>query len=270
MGLPTTQKAAIKTGKGAASKVEIKETSVPKIGSGQILVKINYSGLCGSDKMFYRDETPSGTSMMQEASLGISGHEGAGVVVEVADDVKDLWKIGDRAGIKYIASTCRKCEFCTNGLDEVCCPRSEKSGANVPGTFQEYCATDARYATRIPDGVTDEEAGPIMCGGVSMYAALKKSNVQAGQWMVIQGAGGGCGHFGIQYAKAMGMRVIAVDGGDAKRQLCLELGAEHYIDFTAVSNRIRQIPSQDADYGHRPKTLPPRSNMSRCMEVMVS
>lgn len=270
MGLPTTQKAAIKTGKGAASKVEIKKTSVPKIGSGQILVKINYSGLCGSDKMFYRDETPSGTSMMQEASLGISGHEGAGVVVEVADDVKDLWKIGDRAGIKYIASTCRKCEFCTNGLDEVCCPRSEKSGANVPGTFQEYCATDARYATRIPDGVTDEEAGPIMCGGVSMYAALKKSNVQAGQWMVIQGAGGGCGHFGIQYAKAMGMRVIAVDGGDAKRQLCLELGAEHYIDFTAVSNRIRQIPSQDADYGHRPKTLPPRSNMSRCMEVMVS
>lgn len=236
MTLPTIQKAAVKNGNGAVSKIEIREIPVPKIRSGQILVKISYSGLCGSDKMFYRDETPSGAPMMQEASQGISGHEGAGVVVEVADDVKDLWKVGDRAGIKYIASVCRKCEFCTNGLDEVCCPTGLKSGANVPGTFQEYCATDARYATKIPDGVMDEEAGPIMCGGVSMYAALKVSNVSDGQWIVIQGAGGGCGHFGIQYAKAMGIRIIAVDGGSAKRQLCLDLGAEHYIDFTTASS----------------------------------
>lgn len=269
MALPTTQKAAVKIGKGATSKVEIKDIAVPSIGSGEILVKINYSGLCGSDKMFYRDETPSGVSMMQEASLGISGHEGAGVVVEVAEDVRDLWSVGDRAGIKYIASTCRKCEFCTNRLDEVCCPISRKSGANCPGTFQEYCATDARYATRIPDGVPDEEAGPIMCGGVSIYAALKKSNVEPGQWIVIQGAGGGCGHFGIQYAKAMGMRVVAVDGGTAKRQLCLGFGAEHYIDFNEVSNTAARIRVSDAKCGHRSKTSQLRSNVSRYMEAMA-
>ncbi|TLD30280.1 alcohol dehydrogenase [Venturia nashicola] len=240
MALPAIQKAAVKVGKGATSRVEIKDVAMPRIEPGQILVKISYSGLCGSDKMFYRDETPSGVPMMQEASLGISGHEGAGEVVEIADDVEHLWTIGDRVGIKYIASTCRRCEFCTNGLDEVCCPKSQKSGANCPGTFQEHCATDARYATRIPDGVTDEEAGPIMCGGVSMYAALKKSNVEPGQWIVIQGAGGGCGHFGIQYAKAMGMRVIAVDGGAAKRPFCLDHGAEHYIDF----NHMKDIPAE--------------------------
>lgn len=268
MALPTTQKAAVKVGSGTTSRVEIKDIAVPKIGPGQILVKINYSGLCGSDKMFYRDETPSGVPMMQEASLGISGHEGAGVVLVVADDVKDLWKVGDRAGIKYIASTCRKCEFCTNGFDEVCCPTSKKSGANCPGTFQQYCATDARYATRIPDGVTDGEAGPIMCGGVSMYAALKKSNVERGQWIVIQGAGGGCGHFGIQYAKVMGMRVIAIDGGTAKRQFCLDIGAEHYVDINNVRTEL-PISELEADIGHRSKIFRLRSNVLRHMEAMA-
>jgi len=91
-----------------------------------------------------------------------------------------------------------------------------------------------RYATRIPEGVKDEEAGPIMCGGVTAYTALKRSNVRPGQWVVLPGAGGGLGHFAVQYAKAMGMRVIAIDGGEEKRKLCKELGAEEFIDFTQV------------------------------------
>jgi len=103
----------------------------------------------------------------------------------------------------------------------------------MPGTFQQYVVTDGRYCTRIPEGVTDEEAGPIMCGGVTAYTACKRSAVRPGQWIVIFGAGGGLGHFGVQYAKAMGQRVIAIDGGDDKRKLCIDkLGAEIYIDFT--------------------------------------
>lgn len=100
--------------------------------------------------------------------------------------------------------------------------------------------TDARYATRIPEGVKDEEAGPIMCGGVTAYKALKKSKVRPGQWIVIPGAGGGLGHFAVQYAKAMGMRVIGIDGGDEKKELATRLGAEHFIDFTKV--RCEHIP----------------------------
>lgn len=112
----------------------------------------------------------------------------------------------------------------------------------MPGTFQEYVLTDGRYATRIPEGVQDEEAGPIMCGGVTAYVGLKRSAVRPGQWVVLFGAGGGLGHFGVQYAKAMGMRIIAVDGGDDKGKLCKDLGAEEYIDFT----QVKDIPGEVA------------------------
>jgi len=84
--------------------------------------------------------------------------------------------------------------------------------------------------------VLDEEAGPIMCGGVTAYTACKRSAVKPGQWIVIPGAGGGLGHFAVQYAKCMGMRVIAIDGGDEKRDLCKKLGAEAYIDFKTAED----------------------------------
>lgn len=108
--------------------------------------------------------------------------------------------------------------------------------------------TDARYATRLPDGVRDEEAGPIMCGGVTSYVACKRSQVKPGQWIVIPGGGGGLGHLAIQYAKAMGMRVIAIDGGDEKRKLCMDLGAEYFIDYTK-SNDVPAEVMEITKYG---------------------
>ncbi|KAF2093390.1 GroES-like protein [Rhizodiscina lignyota] len=248
MAIPEIQKAAVKTGKGPESKVEVKEIPVPKIGPGQILVKVNYSGLCGTDKSFYRDEWAAWGGVMRESAFGVAGHEGAGVVVAVADDVKGLWNVGDRAGVKFLASICRNCEFCQSG-DEIFCVKGKKSSLTEPGTFQEYVATDAYYASRIPDGVKDEEAGPVMCGGLTAYMACRRSNVRPGQWLVLPGAGGGLGHFGVQYAKALGMRVIAIDGGDAKKELCLKLGAEHFIDFTTthdIPTEIKKITTYGA------------------------
>ncbi|KAI4935806.1 hypothetical protein J4E85_001132 [Alternaria conjuncta] len=202
MQLPKTQKAAIKQGTGDNTTITIKEIPVPEPAPDQILVKINYSGLCASDKSLLHDEWDF---KMAECTEGIAGHEGAGIVVAVGANVQDLWQIGNRAGIKWIASL--------------------NSGFTVAGTFQEYCLTDARYATRLPDGVKDEEAGPIMCGGVTAYVACKRS----------------LGHFGVQYARHMGMRVIAIDGGAAKRDLCLSLGAERFIDFTTCSDITSEI-----------------------------
>ncbi|KAF1847422.1 GroES-like protein [Cucurbitaria berberidis CBS 394.84] len=246
MDVPKTQKAAIKRGSGDSSTIAIQDVPVQLPGPDQILVKINYSGLCASDKSLLYDEWDF---KMAPQTNYIAGHEGAGVVVAVGSNVQDLWQVGNRAGIKWIASVCRKCEFCTNGTDECHCPKQLNSGFTIAGTFQEYALTDAHYATRLPDGVKDEEAGPIMCGGVTAYVACKRSQVKPGQWIVIPGAGGGLGHFGVQYARAMGMRVIAIDGGDAKRDLCLKLGAEKYIDFkttTDITTEIMKITTYGA------------------------
>ncbi|THW84510.1 alcohol dehydrogenase [Aureobasidium pullulans] len=232
MGLPTSQKAAVKQGEGKSSTAPVKDISVPEPAPGQILVKINWTGLCGSDKSLIYDEWATQGLRMTPDTHGIAGHEGAGEVVAVHDDVKDLWNVGDRAGVKWVASVCRKCEFCTNGTDELQCPKQLNSGFSIAGTFQEYCLTDARYATRLPEGVSDEEAGPILCGGVA---------VRPGQWIVLPGAGGGLGHLAVQYAKAMGMRIIAVDGGDDKGKLCKQLGAEHYIDFLSCKDVAAEV-----------------------------
>lgn len=105
----------------------------------------------------------------------------------------------------------------------------------TPGTFQQYCITSAQYATPIPVGLDLAEAAPLMCGGVSVYAGLKRSGVQIGDWVVVSGAGGGLGHLAIQYARAMGARVVAIDAG-SKESFCRELGADEFVDFAKFKN----------------------------------
>lgn len=178
----------------------IKEVPVPQLKTGEILVKISWSGLCHNDIGPMRNYWPGSprTVLFGQAALNISGHEGVGNVVAIADDVarEDLWNIGDRVGIKWVASVCRNCEFCTNGRDEVNCQKPLYSGFTTPGTFQQYVATDARFALRLPDGVSDEEAAPLLCSGLTIYTATKRSKVQSGQWIVYLGGGGGAGHVG--------------------------------------------------------------------------
>ncbi|KAH7052165.1 alcohol dehydrogenase [Macrophomina phaseolina] len=239
--IPTTQKAAVKDGLTAP----LKEVPVPELKAGQILVKINWTGLCHSDIGFLRDYWPTSgfPELVMKMAGGVCGHEGAGDVVAVAPDVaaEELWHVGDRAGVKWCASVCRRCEFCTNGADELHCPKQLNSGLTTPGTFQQYVATDARYATRLPDEVSDEEAGPLMCGGVTAYVACKRSGVKPGQWIAHMGAGGGLGHLGLQYAKVMGMRSIAIDVGSEKEQLCKKLGAEVYIDAAKCEDLVAEV-----------------------------
>ncbi|KAK4991444.1 hypothetical protein LTR50_001836 [Elasticomyces elasticus] len=217
MGLPQQQQAAVREGSGGSATAPVKQVPVPQEpGPGQILVKINWTGLCASDKSLIHDEWATQGIKMMDQTNGIAGHEGAGEVVAVHKDVENLWKVGDRAGVKWVVSVCRDCEFCNDG-----------TGPEL-------------MRTRIPEGVSDEEAGPIMCGGVTAYTACKRSGVRPGQWIVMPGAGGGLGHLGVQYAKAMGMRVIAIDGGPEKEKLCKQLGAEHFLDF----EKTKDLPGE--------------------------
>ena len=144
MHIPTHQQAGVRKGEGKSAKCEVTTIPVPDPGPGQILCKINYSGICGTDKGFFYDEFAGRGAKMEESVQGISGHEGAGVVTKVADDVKELWKEGDRVGIKWITSVCRKCEFCTNGVDELQCPAQLNSGVTTPGGCYTSC-THARH-----------------------------------------------------------------------------------------------------------------------------
>ncbi|KAH7394289.1 chaperonin 10-like protein [Pyrenochaeta sp. MPI-SDFR-AT-0127] len=250
--IPTSQKAAVTTVNDDKVSTIIADIPVPELKSGQILVKINWSGLCYNDVGPMRNFWPGSprSDTFKQAAHSISGHEGVGNVVAIAEDValEKLWNLGDRVGIKWVASVCRKCEFCTNGRDEVNCQQPLYSGLTTPGTFQQYVATDARFALRLPDNVSDEEAAPLLCSGLTIYTATKRSKVQPGQWIVYLGGGGGQGHLGIQYAKAMGMRVIAIDVGSEKGTFCTSLGADVYID-TSVCNDVTAEVKKLTEYG---------------------
>jgi propanol-preferring alcohol dehydrogenase len=134
---------------------------------------------------------------------------------------------------------------------ETSCPSGTISGYLTPGTFQQFCLAPAAYVTLIPEGIDLAGAAPLMCGGVTVYAALKRANVRHGQWVVILGAGGGLGHLAIQYAKALGAKVVAIDAG-SKQTFCLDLGAEAFIDFTmfesdvTLAEHVQQITGNGA------------------------
>lgn len=115
--------------------------------------------------------------------------------------------------------------------DDNTCAKQKISGYYSPGTFQQYVATSATYATPIPDGIDSAAAAPILCAGLTVYSGLKKSGAKPGDWIVISGAGGGLGHLAVQYAsRVLGLRVIAIDGG-IKETLCKDCGAEEFFDF---------------------------------------
>lgn len=156
------------------------------------------TGLCMSDVHYMLKDLPLPTQMDQ-TGVRSPGHEGAGVVVAVGSNVQG-WNIGDRAGIKPMMDVCHNCELCWNGIEQWC-RKSVSTGLQVSGTYQQYLVSPAIYTSRIPDGVPDEVAGPIMCAASTMHRALIESKLKATQWVVFPGGGGGVGIQGVQLAK---------------------------------------------------------------------
>lgn len=135
------------------------------------------------------------------------------------------------------------CDFCQTG-DEPLCTKALLSGYTVDGTFQQYCIAKAAHVARIPKDVKLDAIAPVLCAGITVYKGLKESGARPGQYVAIVGAGGGLGSLACQYAKAMGLRIIAIDSGDEKKEMVHKLGAEHFVDFAASSNVVKDV--QDA------------------------
>lgn len=206
---------------------ETRVVPVPQIGPNDLLVRLSVSGVCGSD--FHLASGHAGPTR------DILGHEGVGRIVKLGSAVSPSFvDVGARVGIAWVRDICERCFCCLAPDGEARCLEMLCSGLRRDGTFAEYAVVPSRYIIRIPEGVPDHLVAPVLCGGVTAFKAIKVSETAPGQWIVISGAGGGVGALGVQYAKAMGYRVIAVDLGVAKREYCLELGAEAYFDAAKV------------------------------------
>lgn len=201
-----------------------KQIPVPKPGPTEVLVKMKYTGVCHTDLHAMKGDWPLPLKLPL-----VGGHEGAGVVVARGELVQGM-EIGDRVGIKWLNGSCLACEFCRTA-DEPLCPDALLSGYTVDGTFQEYAIGKAAHVLKLPAHVPLDAAAPILCAGVTVYKGLKESGARPGQTVAIVGAGGGLGSFALQYAKAMGLRAIAIDSGEEKRAMCQELGAEVFYHF---------------------------------------
>jgi len=156
------------------------------------------------------------------------GHEGVGHIVEIGEGVSNL-RLGDRVCTAWLKESCQHCEQCWSGWESVC-EAQTNYGFTEDGSFSEYVVSSAYFCNKVPDAISSEQAVPITCAGVTTYKALKESNVRAGEWIVIIGGSGGLGHVGIQYAKAMGMRVLGIDVGAEKLEFMRSLGCDAVID----------------------------------------
>ncbi|PUU79711.1 hypothetical protein B9Z19DRAFT_978392, partial [Tuber borchii] len=197
--------------------IEYKKVPVPKPAPDKVLIKIKYTGVCHTDLHAWK-----GWPLRTKQHL-IGGHEGAGVVITVGELVEDI-KVVDHAGIKWLNGSCGHCEFagfpCAKNL------------YSLDGSFQQFTIGKAAHIARIPKGAPSNAIAPILYAEITVYKALKKSNVQAGQTIAIVGGSGGLGSLVVQYAKAMSLRVIAIDTGSEKQEMCLNtLGAVEFVDF---------------------------------------
>ncbi|MGB4883297.1 MAG: alcohol dehydrogenase AdhP [Neisseria sp.] len=201
--------------------VEIVEKDIPKIGTGEALVEVECCGVCHTDLHVAAGDFGKHPGR-------ILGHEGIGIVKEIAPDVTTL-KVGDRVSIAWLFQSCGHCEYCTTGR-ETLCRTVKNSGFTVDGGMAEYCVVAADYAVKVPEGLDSAQASSITCAGVTTYKAIKISGILPGQWIALYGAGG-LGNLSVQYAKKVfNAQVIAIDINDDKLALAKESGADIIIN----------------------------------------
>jgi alcohol dehydrogenase, propanol-preferring len=204
------------------SPLEIQDLPVPEPGPGQVLVRIETSGLCHTDIHAAHGDWP-----VKPTPPFIPGHEGIGVIEKLGEGVSSR-AIGDRVAIAWLGYACGECRYCIGGW-ETLCEKQENSGYSVNGTFAEYAVAPAAFATPVPDAVSSSDGAPLTCAGVTTFKAIKVAGVAPGDMVAIFGVGG-LGHLALQYAAIAGGFVIGVDIEDTKLAMATELGADHVIN----------------------------------------
>lgn len=212
--------------------LEILEVPVPSPGPGEVLVKIIASGVCHTDLHAVQGDWP-----VKPALPLTPGHEGAGIVAALGAGIRHL-REGDAVGIAWLHDACGCCEHCTTGW-ETLCHQQHNSGYSVAGCFAEYAIAKADYVVKLPGRANFMTLAPILCAGVTTYKGIRETEVRAGEWLAVSGVGG-LGHVAIQYAKAMGMHVVALDIGEDKLQLARSVGADLTVD-ASLPDAVEQV-----------------------------
>jgi propanol-preferring alcohol dehydrogenase len=202
--------------------LEVSEIAVPRPGPGQILVRIEASGLCHTDIHAVRGDWP-----VKPTPPFVPGHEGVGIVEQTGPGVT-THHIDDRVAVPWLGSACGACEYCGSGW-ETLCEAPPNTGYTLDGGHAEFLVADARYAVAVPAGVDPAEAAPLTCAGVTTYKAIKVGGVTRGDRVAIFGIGG-LGHLAQQYAQIFGGETIAVDVTEEKLALAKQLGAAHVVN----------------------------------------
>ncbi|MBR0929790.1 alcohol dehydrogenase AdhP [Bradyrhizobium sp. CCBAU 53351] len=220
--MPTMKAAIVKQ---FGKPLVIEDVPVPQPGPGEVLVKVKACGVCHTDL-----HAASGDWPVKPVPPFIPGHEAAGIVAALGPGVKNL-KVGDAVGVAWLHDACMSCEYCETGW-ETLCEHQHNTGYSVNGGFAEYVIASAAFAAKLPATVDFAAIAPILCAGVTTYKGLKETEARPGEWVVISGVGG-LGHVAIQYAKAMGLKVAAVDIAEDKLALARETGADLAVNALA-------------------------------------
>ena len=207
---------------GFSQALVIEDRPVPDPGPGQVVVRMEASGLCHTDIHAANGDWP-----VTPTVPFIPGHEGVGIVTTVGAGVTSP-HVGRRVAVPWLGYACGTCQYCLTGW-ETLCQDQRNTGYSVDGCYAEYFLAEAAFATPVPDGIDPREAAPLTCAGVTTYKAVKVGNVRPGDLVAVSGVGG-LGHLAVQYAKIFGGTVAAVDITDEKLQLAKDLGADIVID----------------------------------------
>ncbi|KAL2826255.1 chaperonin 10-like protein [Aspergillus cavernicola] len=204
----------------STNKVEVNEIPIPKPGDNDILIQNVCASLCHSDLMLFWGHTAE-KPPMDKVTIG---HENTGIVAAIGSKVAGF-QVGDKVGCLGCSYACYDCEGC--GVHNLFCKEGtgKLHGFTTDGHFAEYSLSDARNAMVLPHDIDMVSTAPLFCAGITAYHAVKQCNLEPGQWLAVIGCGG-LGHLAIQYAKAMGIKVLGIDISDAQLESAKELGAD--------------------------------------------